>query len=218
MRESHCARSTRYQSIAENPASRLPRLYVLCYSTFRCAKAADTSKVFEHDALSGVTSGQSSTALSPGSGRHGRHHLQKSDEVPDPALADQQRLGSVGKIVASNASLTGPVEASTGAQPLTLDPITEQPVFFPEKGEENALLDNIWNDTNYDPAWFNIEPELYYGNNNNSCGFIPNAHIVDEVDRQDMMQLTEPTAATPLSGITSATFRYFRVSTCLGYC
>ena len=174
-------------------------------------------KVFEHDAISGVTSGQSSTTLSRSTGRHGRHSQQNSDVVPDPALADQKRLGSVGNIVASNASLTGPVEAQTGAQPLTLDPITEQPVLFPEKEHEDAFLDNVWNDSSYDPAWFDIEPELYYGNNNNSCGFIPNAHIIDEVDRQDMMQLTEPTAATPMSGITSATFRYCGVSECFDY-
>ncbi|KAK5135950.1 hypothetical protein LTR08_004408 [Meristemomyces frigidus] len=63
------------------------------------------------------------------------------------------------------------------------------------------------NDTIYDPIWFDLDPSLYYENNNNSCGFIPNAHIIDEVDRKDMWQTTEPPTGTPISGIGSTVVR-----------
>jgi len=43
----------------------------------------------------------------------------------------------------------------------------------------------MWDAATFDPAWFNLQPDEYYQNSNNSCGFIPHAHIVDEVDRMD---------------------------------
>lgn len=86
-------------------------------------------------------------------------------------------------------------------------------MLFPEANyalqgfQEDAAPDSFLNDTTYDPAWFNLEPDLYYGNNNNSCGFIPNAHIVDEVDRKDLKQTAETAAATPMSNMGSSAFR-----------
>lgn len=57
-------------------------------------------------------------------------------------------------------------------------------------------IDNMLNEdldpTKFDPAWFNLEPDSFYGKNNNSCGFIPNLpDIVDEVDRLDARPTTE---------------------------
>ena len=56
----------------------------------------------------------------------------------------------------------------------------------------DPALDDIWNDATFDPAWFNIDPETYYSNNNNSCGFIPNAENIDGVDRATRVQSTSP--------------------------
>jgi hypothetical protein len=65
-------------------------------------------------------------------------------------------------------------------------------------GLEDTSME-MWNDSNYDPAWFNLDPTAYYAQNNNSCGFIPSAHIIDEVDRRDLQQTTEPSSNTPMS-------------------
>lgn len=65
-------------------------------------------------------------------------------------------------------------------------------------------IDSMLNDldpSQFDPAWFDLEPDSFYGKNNNSCGFIPNLpNIVDEVDKT----LPRPTVenfGTPLSGL-----------------
>ncbi|KAK3067324.1 hypothetical protein LTR53_015884 [Teratosphaeriaceae sp. CCFEE 6253] len=73
-------------------------------------------------------------------------------------------------------------------------------------------LDNLlevfpFDDTTYDPAWFNLDPDIFYDNQTHSCGFIPDASIVDEVDRYDFNQSSDTTAGTPMSfsGIISFT-------------
>ncbi|KAK4539815.1 hypothetical protein LTR36_010349 [Oleoguttula mirabilis] len=115
-------------------------------------------------------------------------------------------------MVASNPTLTGPIEVQTTDQGPSLNPVTEQPILFPEANymlqgmEEDTTLDALLNDTTYDPAWFDLDPDIFYSNNNNSCGFIPNAHIVDEVDRNDMRHTTEASAGTPMSGIGSSAY------------
>lgn len=63
-------------------------------------------------------------------------------------------------------------------------------------------IDSMLNDTSqFDPAWFDLEPDSFYGKNNNSCGFIPNLpNIVDEVDKTLPRPTVEP-FGTPLSGL-----------------
>lgn len=78
------------------------------------------------------------------------------------------------------------------------------PLLFPDPGgglDIDADLDALWNDATFDPAWFNLEPSEYYAEHSNSCGFIVNMDIVDEVDRNDVMPSTEVAAATPMSGV-----------------
>ncbi|KAM0719199.1 hypothetical protein Q7P37_005104 [Cladosporium fusiforme] len=66
-------------------------------------------------------------------------------------------------------------------------------------------LDGIMNDTfdasQFDPAWFDLEPDDFYGKNNNSCGFIPNLPIVDEVDKPEPRPSIEAAFGTPISGL-----------------
>ncbi|TKA70243.1 hypothetical protein B0A55_06886 [Friedmanniomyces simplex] len=64
----------------------------------------------------------------------------------------------------------------------------------------DTLLDpGTYVDGPFDPAWFDLDPDIYYANQNNSCGFIPNAHIVDEVDRNDFKHGSETATGTPMS-------------------
>lgn len=78
-------------------------------------------------------------------------------------------------------------------------------VLFPEatyalQGIENDLqLDEVWNEGLFDPDWFDLQPDAYYASGNNSCGFIPNAPIVDEVDKSDFRQSTETAFGTPMT-------------------
>ncbi|EMC97336.1 hypothetical protein BAUCODRAFT_33056 [Baudoinia panamericana UAMH 10762] len=67
--------------------------------------------------------------------------------------------------------------------------------------QPDPQYDGPLNDTLFDPAWFNLEPDEFYGSGNNSCGFIPNAPIVDEVDRREYQPSIETATATPMSGI-----------------
>ena len=69
--------------------------------------------------------------------------------------------------------------------------------------EADDLIDNLWAEPVIDPDWFNIEPDEFYSNGNNSCGFIPNLpSIVDEVDKKDLNSRID-TTATPMSGFSS---------------
>lgn len=173
------------------------------------ARNTDSAKGSEHDATSSNTPAFSVTSFSPKIAQRDSNRSSRAIAVPEEAASGQSRLGTVGDIVASNPTLTGPIEARTATQAPSLDPINEEPTLFPEANFAlQGLQEDFWDGGNYDPAWFNINPELYYGNNNNSCGFIPNAHIVDEVDRRDIRSTTEPTAGTPGSGIGSSAFRY----------
>lgn len=46
------------------------------------------------------------------------------------------------------------------------------------------MMSDVLDPSQYDPAWFDLEPDSFYGKNNNSCGFIPDLpNIVDEVDK-----------------------------------
>lgn len=63
----------------------------------------------------------------------------------------------------------------------------------------NDLNDTL-DTSQFDPAWFDLEPDDFYGKNNNSCGFIPNLPIVDEVDKSVPRQSIEA-FGTPKSGL-----------------
>lgn len=63
---------------------------------------------------------------------------------------------------------------------------------------DDATLNDYFDEQTFDPAWFNIDPTEYYSNGLNSCGFIPNIpEIIDEVDRSDLVQPSTESAAAP---------------------
>jgi hypothetical protein len=107
-----------------------------------------------------------------------------------------------------NALLSPDVRIPMTAQhAMTLPPGAEPPV-FPATGfgldtiPDDLELDDVFDEAAFDPAWFNLDPDIYYDNKNNSCGFIPNAQIIDEVDRNDFRPTTERadvTTGTPMS-------------------
>lgn len=88
-------------------------------------------------------------------------------------------------------------DSTYAPQPNTVQ--TADPALFPE----SAYLDDFFDDPSFDPSWFNLEPDVFYGSMGNSCGFIPDMHIIDEVDRDNVMQSTETNAGTPMSGMRS---------------
>jgi hypothetical protein len=65
------------------------------------------------------------------------------------------------------------------------------------------MLNRVIDTSQFDPAWFDLQPDSFYGKNNNSCGFIPDLpSIVDEVDKS-MPRATAETPGTSLSGLTT---------------
>ena len=135
--------------------------------------------------------------------------------VPEYILPRQAQSRGIAQTIESKpVAMTSVLEAQSIIPQLPLmEPVPEQLMPFPETNyalqdfQADYSLDSVMNDTTYDPAWFNLEPISFYGNNDNSCGFIPNAHIIDEVDRNDMWQTTEAPANTPRSGFGSSTVR-----------
>ena len=76
----------------------------------------------------------------------------------------------------------------------------------PDSLQLDTMLDDIpFDESAFDPSWFNLDPDIYYDNQNNCCGFIPNANIVDEVDRNDFNHLSDTTTGTPFSNLMSFT-------------
>lgn len=69
--------------------------------------------------------------------------------------------------------------------------------------QQDPVVDELWNESDFDPAWFNLQPDEYYSSGNNSCGFIPAAHIVDEVDRADLKSNPVDLDALSTSGVDS---------------
>ena len=70
----------------------------------------------------------------------------------------------------------------------------------PSEMDVDSML-NEFDTSQFDPAWFDLEPDSFYGKNNNSCGFIPNLpNIVDEVDKTLPRPTIEP-FGTPSSGL-----------------
>ncbi|KAK6439722.1 hypothetical protein LTR95_004076 [Oleoguttula sp. CCFEE 5521] len=63
---------------------------------------------------------------------------------------------------------------------------------IPSDMDIDNILNEVLDPLQFDPDWFNLEPDSFYGKNNNSCGFIPNLpEIVDEVDKFDAMTSIE---------------------------
>lgn len=122
-----------------------------------------------------------------------------------PSLAAQHGRSLSGLSVGSGAFSGGDALQLAGLPDLrpTSDSIVaqvEQATFDPQL-DTTGMLDDGWNDQDFNADWFNIDPGEYYSNGLNSCGFIPNVpKIIDEVDRGDLMQSTEGAAApTPMS-------------------
>ena len=87
----------------------------------------------------------------------------------------------------------------------TLDGTTMLPISELARQDENDILvDDILNDPSFDPEWFDIDPLVFYGSGGNSCGFLPNIpNIVDEVDRDGLIQTPDVVSDTPHSRSTS---------------
>jgi hypothetical protein len=71
----------------------------------------------------------------------------------------------------------------------------------PSEMDIDSMLNDVIDTSQFDPAWFDLEPDSFYGKNNNSCGFIPDLpNIVDEVDKS-IPRPTIEAFGTPLSGL-----------------
>lgn len=118
---------------------------------------------------------------------------------------------------ALNSSITAQRTGSSNAFPhglsnITLDSTTEAmlladpPVQIPLTNDD-LMLDELWKNENFDPEYFDLQPEAYYSAAGNTCGFLPNIpEIVDEVDQSDIL-LSNSASGTPLSaGIFSGSF------------
>ncbi|KAK5695561.1 hypothetical protein LTR17_024578 [Elasticomyces elasticus] len=64
---------------------------------------------------------------------------------------------------------------------------------------DNFRDDGAFVDGPFDPEYFDLEPDVFYSAQNNSCGFIPNSNIIDEVDRKDFKMISDTTISTPMS-------------------
>ncbi|KAI7640527.1 hypothetical protein KC322_g20563, partial [Hortaea werneckii] len=111
----------------------------------------------EHDAASSNTPAFSVYGYSPSHASQRQRASSKAISVPEETPSSQPRLGSVGEIVASNPTLTGPIEARTKSTAPSLDPVNEQPVLFPEANfalqgiQDDAAHGEFWDGGNYDP-------------------------------------------------------------------
>nr|POE56694.1 hypothetical protein CFP56_33666 [Quercus suber] len=66
-----------------------------------------------------------------------------------------------------------------------------------------------WDEGTFDPEWFNLEPDTFYGVGGNSCGFLPNLpNIVDEVDKKSLGAVRSIESVEQLTGISSLPERY----------
>nr|POE90363.1 hypothetical protein CFP56_71088 [Quercus suber] len=89
------------------------------------------------------------------------------------------------------------------------DSVLTQPLLFQEPNGKES-----WNETTFDPEWFDLEPDTFYSMGGNSCGFLPNLpNIVDEVDRKSHGTIESTDDIEQLSGISSLPERY----ACLGF-
>ncbi|KAH9822731.1 Fungal specific transcription factor domain [Teratosphaeria destructans] len=136
-----------------------------------------------------------------------RQDLQQDPYLPDAPSYARPKLGSIGNVVRASPTLAGPLEASglasTPGVPC-VDNIAD-PTLFPETNYAIQAFSgggtsvDVWDESTFDPAWFDLDPQAYYAQNNNSCGFIPNAHIIDEVDRAEFQKNTDPCTTPDLS-------------------
>ncbi|CAK4033020.1 C6 finger domain [Lecanosticta acicola] len=90
---------------------------------------------------------------------------------------------------------TAPPSIDPATQALLLaDPPLQLPL-----SDTDPMLDEVWKNQTFDPQFFDLQPDLYYSEAGNTCGFIPNIpEIVDEVDQSDIL-LNNSASATPLS-------------------
>jgi hypothetical protein len=110
---------------------------------------------------------------------------------------------NVADLPTSSASLLAMIDQTATTLPVSADTLgfPDAP-FGLDPAAEDLELDDVFDESSFDPAWFNLDPDIYYDDKNNSCGFIPNAQIIDEVDRNDFQQSTEVVdmaSGTPLS-------------------
>ena len=85
--------------------------------------------------------------------------------------------------------------------------------------DTDTLLDELWQSATYDPEWFDLDPEEYYGNGNNSCGFIPNAQdIVSENYQTDLAMTTIPSASPFSAGFDTFSDRFVCNVICYHLC
>lgn len=75
--------------------------------------------------------------------------------------------------------------------------------------DAEQIIEDLFADTSLDPSWFDMDPAVFYSMGDNSCGFIPKApSIIDEVDRNDVMQSVETNTLSPISQMGSYSDTY----------
>ncbi|KAK4895017.1 hypothetical protein LTR27_006884 [Elasticomyces elasticus] len=124
-----------------------------------------------------------------------------SAATPDHG-ADRTMIGSEQLLKQPDMSLSSsmqqlPVE-SMGVPPLSdVDAaLLAMPATLPF---DYSMDDGAFVDGPFDPEYFDLEPDVFYSAQNNSCGFIPNSNIIDEVDRKDFKMISDTTISTPMS-------------------
>ena len=165
--------------------------------------------MFDHGRPADTTSDFSSSGPSSIHNGSGRPSVTATTRASPPGSFLNSQIGSIGQTLhaASSPSAAAILSQPSPAQPFN---VSTDLTLFPEANfalqglQQEGAEEALWNDTTFDPAWFNIDPELYYANNNNSCGFIPNAHIVDEVDRSRTRPTTDADTMS-VSGLESFT-------------
>lgn len=153
--------------------------------------------------LSAVLSESSDSRVPKADSLHGNQQ-DSNTKVGEAPSSGRQAETSIG--ATRDSGHFGVADASKTVKPLgatSLDTFTD-PILFPEanfalQSIQEGVPMELWNESIFDPAWFDLDPIAYYAQNNNSCGFIPQAHIVDETDRSDLRATTELASTTPIS-------------------
>lgn len=123
--------------------------------------------------------------------------LPSFDALNSSLAAQRTGSNSTFTLGLPNISLDKTTEAALLADPPLQIPLTN----------DDLMLDELWTNENFDPEYFDLQPDAYYSAAGNTCGFLPNIpEIVDEVDQSDIL-LSNSASGTPLStGIFSGSY------------
>ncbi|KAK5732593.1 hypothetical protein LTR17_010408 [Elasticomyces elasticus] len=131
------------------------------------------------------------------SGQQPRPSAATPDQGADRTMIGSEQLLKQPDMSLSSSMQQLPIE-SMGVPPLSdVDAaLLAMPATLPF---DNFMDDGAFVDGPFDPEYFDLEPDVFYSAQNNSCGFIPNSNIIDEVDRKDFKMVSDTTISTPMS-------------------